>query len=93
MYHGTIAFLGEYRPRYFSADTLDMLRSEMISAAIDPQIRAWVEHCCKSIAHNFSACAIEYGARCVSVQRGGDNGQWLADICADMPESPAISYR
>jgi hypothetical protein len=93
---GSIYFLGEYRPAYFEADTLDALACDMLAAVRNLPDRQWytvrirqaAEHMGRS---NCSAWSADHVCRGVSMAKR-PHDPFLDDITRTLPVLPGLDY-
>ena len=98
VYSGSIYFLGQYRPAYFEATSLNKLHEKMRVAIVqtgmdDWQWFAWrIDLATKELRKpNCEGWSAEHGCRGVSVAKR-PHDPWLDSIVAKLPEYPGLAY-
>jgi hypothetical protein len=97
-YSASIYFLGQYRPAYFQASSMNRLKAQM-RLAIDNLDRdnwewfAWrIDEAFKRVnARNCSGVNIEHGCRGLSIAKR-PHDPWLDNVIADLPAFPHLNY-
>ena len=96
MFTVSVAFLGQYRPLYFSADTLavavEQARAATATAQDSQRIGAWLDSCADAIMRpNHQSVSREHGRLSVGIRRA-PHDPWLDAITAKLPPLPGADY-
>ena len=97
-YSGSIYFLGQFRPAYFSATSLKDLRAKMRVAIQDMPRDEWeffawrIDQAAKELRPAHCAhVAHEHGARGLSMSKR-PHDPWLANVVARLPAHDTLLY-
>ena len=97
-YSGSIYFLGQFRPAYFSATNLKDLRAKMRVAIQDMPRDEWewfawrIDNVTKELRKpNCAGASAEQGARGISVAKR-PHDPWLANVVARLPAHDTLLY-
>lgn len=96
MFTVSVAFLGKYRPLYFSADTLAaavaQARAATATAQDAPRIGEWLDSCAEAIMRpNHQKVTREHSRLSISICRA-PHDPWLDAITAKLPPLPGADY-
>lgn len=96
MFTVSVAFLGEYRPLHFSADTLAAAVAQARAATATAQdaqrIGAWLDSCANDIMRpNRMSVSHEHDRLSVSIRRA-PHDPWLDAITFKLPPLPGADY-
>ena len=92
-----ISFLGQYRPAYFQADTLNgalIAAGRAIKGMPETELDWFLERLRdgrSAMKPNCSAWSAEHGCRAVSVWRGAHD-PFLDSVTRDMTPAPGLDY-
>jgi hypothetical protein len=97
-YSGSIYFLGQFRPAYFSATSLKDLRAKMRVAIQDMPRSEWewfawrIDNVTKELRKpSCTGASHEHGARGISVAKR-PHDPWLANVVARLPAHETLLY-
>jgi len=90
-----IGFLGDFRPAYFEAPTMNAVAKLAIEALAETdraeQGRNWILHAMSGIRKGYSSVSTEHGAFAVSMREKAHD-PFLDTLTASFPAYPGLDY-